>query len=199
MRSSTNSTSAHALRDAPPRHRPECVWRTCAPSRGCSPGCRTVTCCRRGTASAPRSAASWSATAAVEIAARDVRRVALVARDRRQLPHDPRQVRHAHRPPVRLVSDATIRDRIFGLIEAEYAAACTAVLAIVNQTDLLADKPYLRAPSSCVTPTSTRCTTSRCGCSARSEPPGPDGRAPPSNIRSLLTVSGIAAGLRNTG
>ncbi len=41
-----------------------CGWRSCGPSRGCSPGCRTATCCRPGTAWAARSTTSSGATAA---------------------------------------------------------------------------------------------------------------------------------------
>jgi phosphoenolpyruvate carboxylase len=97
-----------------------------------------------------------------------------------------------------LVRNDELRERVFGLVEAEYAAACEGILAIVGCDSLLADKPYLSRSMQLRNPyvdplhyVQVRLLR--------------DVRAADAAAREalehplLLTVAGIAAGLRNTG
>lgn len=97
-----------------------------------------------------------------------------------------------------LVGDAAIRDRIFGQVTAEHAAACAAVLAIVDQRELLADKPYLRRSIQLRNPYIDPMHYIQVRLLREIRAAGPEARE---QLRHplLLTVSGIATGLRNTG
>jgi phosphoenolpyruvate carboxylase len=93
-----------------------------------------------------------------------------------------------------LVRDGAVRDRIFGAVEAEHARTIPAILAIVGVNSLLDDKPFLRRSIGLRNPyidplhyIQVRLLRDLRAGSAGLEYP------------LLLTVSGIAAGLRNTG
>ena len=93
-----------------------------------------------------------------------------------------------------LVRDDAVRSRIFGAVEAEFARTCAAVLGVVGVDDLLDDKPFLRRSIHLRNPyidplhyIQVRLLRDLRAGGAGLEYP------------LLLTVSGIAAGLRNTG
>ncbi len=98
-----------------------------------------------------------------------------------------------------LVTDETLRHRIFGLIETEYAASCDAILAIVGCDELLDDKPYLKRSIQLRNPyiDPLHYIQVRLLRELR-QAESPDARGALEHPL-LLTVAGIAAGMRNTG
>jgi len=99
-----------------------------------------------------------------------------------------------------LVSDTALRDRILGAVEAEFAATREELLAIVEARELLDDKPYLRNSIRLRNPyiDPLHAVQIRLLRELRAAGDDPERRAalePPL----LLTISGIASGMRNTG
>ncbi|CAM5575010.1 Phosphoenolpyruvate carboxylase OS=Streptomyces tendae OX=1932 GN=ppc PE=3 SV=1 [Streptomyces tendae] len=91
---------------------------------------------------------------------------------------------------------------VFDTIKAEHhELTVREVLRVTGETELLDADPVLKQPSPSATPTSTRSPTSRSPSSAASARPPPRARTPTrcSPRALLLTVNGVAAGLRNTG
>ncbi|GFN33187.1 phosphoenolpyruvate carboxylase [Paenibacillus xylaniclasticus] len=99
-----------------------------------------------------------------------------------------------------MIKDSTVRDRIFGQIEEEYARSMRLILEITGQTEILDNVPVIqesiRLRNPYVDPLSylqVQLLTE-----LRSIPEGGPGSA--ELLREvLLTINGIAAGLRNTG
>ena len=99
----------------------------------------------------------------------------------------------------RLVDDEALRGRVFGMVEEEFARARAGVLGVVDADAILADKPYLqrsiRLRNPYIDPIHyVQAHLLRRRRAARD----PDERAS-YEYPLLLTMSGIAAGLRNTG
>ena len=100
---------------------------------------------------------------------------------------------------ARLVDDAALRDRMLGRVTEEYRRTASGLLAVVNRERLLDDKPFLqtsiRLRNPYVNPLhAIQVRLLREFRAARD----PDERAALQHPL-LLTISGIAAGLRNTG
>ena len=92
-----------------------------------------------------------------------------------------------------------LRTRVFGIVEEEFARARDAVLAVVGADDVLADKPYLQRSIQLRNPyidpihyVQVHLLRQR----RRAETADQRGTF---EYPLLLTMSGIAAGLRNTG
>ncbi len=98
-----------------------------------------------------------------------------------------------------LVEDEALRERMFGLIEREYAAACRGVLQILDQDELLDDAPHLqrsiRLRNPYIDPLNAAQVTLLQRLRATSDPQAREQLEHP--LR--LTISGVAAGMRNTG
>jgi phosphoenolpyruvate carboxylase len=93
-----------------------------------------------------------------------------------------------------LVSDAAVRDRVFGAVTAEFERTRDAVLAIVGVPSLLADKPFLSRSIQLRNPYIDPLHYIQVRLLRQLRAGGHDLEYP-----LLLTVSGIAAGMRNTG
>ncbi len=97
------------------------------------------------------------------------------------------------------MGDEALRERIFGMVRTEYAAACTGLLAVVEQDALLADKPFLqrsiRLRNPYIDPLHYVQVRLLAQLRATHDPAARGALEYPLT----LTVSGIAAGLRNTG
>lgn len=99
-----------------------------------------------------------------------------------------------------MISDEAIRDRIFQQIESEYALTSQMILSITGQTEILDNVPVIqesiRLRNPYVDPLSymqVQLLTELRGLRAKDEDD-------PELLREvLLTINGIAAGLRNTG
>lgn len=99
-----------------------------------------------------------------------------------------------------LVSDGALRDRILGRVEHEFASTREELLGIVEARELLDDKPYLRNSIRLRNPyiDPLHAVQIRLLRELRAAGDDPERRAalePPL----LLTISGIASGMRNTG
>jgi phosphoenolpyruvate carboxylase len=98
-----------------------------------------------------------------------------------------------------LVADDHLRERIFTKVESEYAASCRGLMAVVGVDRLLDDKPYLQRSIRLRNPyiDPMHYVQARLLRELRAT----DDPAERSRLEYplLLTVSGIAAGLRNTG
>ena len=133
-RRSPNSTPARGRSVAAERWR----WRTCAPSPGSSPGCRTATCSRPGTAPDRRCTRRAARAGGLECL-RDMYRNWRFFRsviDNLQMVLVKADMRIA-RQYATLVSDEQERDRIFSDIETEFGLAQDTVLAITEQQSVL--------------------------------------------------------------
>jgi phosphoenolpyruvate carboxylase len=97
-----------------------------------------------------------------------------------------------------LVTDDGVRDRVFGMVRDEHATTCRAILALVDRDELLADKPYLRRSIHLRNPYIDPMHYIQVRLLREIRAAGSDARAALEHPL-LLTVSGIAAGLRNTG
>lgn len=106
-------------------------------------------------------------------------------------------MRIAHRY-AGLVEDGAIRDRVFALVREEYAAACTGILGIVEQTELLDDKPYLKRSIQLRNPYIDPLHYVQVRLLRELRAGGGEGREQLEHPL-LLTVAGIATGMRNTG
>jgi phosphoenolpyruvate carboxylase len=100
---------------------------------------------------------------------------------------------------ARLVDDAALRDRMLGRVTAEFDRTCAALLAVVDRERLLDDKPFLqtsiRLRNPYVDPLHAIQIRLLRQFRAERDPARRDAIAHPL----MLTISGIAAGLRNTG
>ena len=107
-------------------------------------------------------------------------------------------MRIAHRYAA-LVSDEQLRERIFTLVEADYAKACEGILTVVGCRELLDDKPYLKRSIQLRNPyiDPLHYIQARLLRDLR-QAESPSKRTALEHPL-LLTVAGIAAGLRNTG
>ncbi|MCB9011044.1 MAG: phosphoenolpyruvate carboxylase [Actinobacteria bacterium] len=99
-----------------------------------------------------------------------------------------------------LVEDEALRDRIFSQVEAEYGRTRDSLLAIVGADEVLGDKPYLRRSFRLRNPYIDPLHAIQIRLLRELRAAGDD-----ADLRSdveqplLLTISGIAAGMRNTG
>jgi phosphoenolpyruvate carboxylase len=93
-----------------------------------------------------------------------------------------------------LVPDEQVRRRVFGAVTAEYEITCAAILEIVGVTHLLADKPFLARSIQLRNPYIDPLHYMQVRLLRQLRQGAHDLEYP-----LLLTVSGIAAGLRNTG
>lgn len=101
-----------------------------------------------------------------------------------------------------LVGDPRLRDRVFGMVTEEFARTRQGLLAIVGADEVLGDKPYLQRSIRLRNPyiDPLHAIQVRLLRELRAGGGGDD-RARRADIEQplLLTISGIAAGLRNTG
>jgi phosphoenolpyruvate carboxylase len=93
-----------------------------------------------------------------------------------------------------LVPDAGVRDRVFGAVTAEFERTSSAILGIVGVSRLLADKPFLARSIQLRNPYIDPLHYMQVRLLRQLRAGAADLEYP-----LLLTVSGIAAGLRNTG
>ena len=98
-----------------------------------------------------------------------------------------------------LVGDEALRERIFGMVRTEYAAACAGLLAVVEQDVLLADKPFLRQSIRLRNPYIDPLHYVQVRLLAQLRATHDPAARAALEYPLTLTVSGIAAGLRNTG
>jgi phosphoenolpyruvate carboxylase len=109
---------------------------------------------------------------------------------------------HIGRRYAELMPDGEARERIWSLIEAEFALTERELTLVRDQSELLDHEPHLQASiarrNPYVDPLSFIQVDLLRRLRAGSER---DGDAPPDGLRrlSLLTINGIAGGLRNTG
>ena len=100
---------------------------------------------------------------------------------------------------ARLVPDEALRDRMLGRVTGEFDRTCTALLAVVDRERILDDKPFLqtsiRLRNPYVDPLHAIQIRLLRQFRAETDPARRDAIAHPL----MLTISGIAAGLRNTG
>jgi len=100
---------------------------------------------------------------------------------------------------ARLVDDAALRDRMLGKVTTEFDRTCAALLAVVDRERILDDKPFLqtsiRLRNPYVDPLHAIQIRLLRQFRAETDPARRDAVAHPL----MLTISGIAAGLRNTG
>jgi phosphoenolpyruvate carboxylase len=97
-----------------------------------------------------------------------------------------------------LVGDDALRERIWGMVESEFAATCAGLLAVVDRRELLADKPYLQRSIQLRNPYIDPIHYIQIRL-LRALREAPEDAREELNHPLLLSVSGIAAGLRNTG
>ena len=97
-----------------------------------------------------------------------------------------------------LVADERLRERIWGMVEDEHRATCRGLLAVVGQDELLGDKPYLQRSIQLRNPYIDPVHYVQVRLLRQLRSATEEGRADLA-YPLLLTVSGIAAGLRNTG
>jgi phosphoenolpyruvate carboxylase len=95
-----------------------------------------------------------------------------------------------------LVEDAALRERVYDLFEAEFHRTVRAVLAITNQAELLQDNPVLARSIKLRNPYVDPMHLIQVDMLRRKRA-GED--TPEVNRAIAATISGIAAGLRNTG
>ena len=93
-----------------------------------------------------------------------------------------------------LVPDAGVRDRVFGAVTTEFERTSSAILGIVGVSRLLADKPFLARSIQLRNPYIDPLHYMQVRLLRQLRAGAADLEYP-----LLLTVSGIAAGLRNTG
>jgi phosphoenolpyruvate carboxylase len=98
-----------------------------------------------------------------------------------------------------LVADEDLRRRIFGLVEAEYARARRGVLDVVGARELLDDKPYLQRSIRLRNPYIDPLHYVQVHLLRRRRAATTAQERAAYEYPLLLTMSGIAAGLRNTG
>jgi phosphoenolpyruvate carboxylase len=98
-----------------------------------------------------------------------------------------------------LVADEHLRERIFSKVETEFASSCRGLMAVVGVDELLHDKPYLQRSIRLRNPYIDPMHYVQVR--LLHELRGAEDPAERSALEYplLLTVSGIAAGLRNTG
>lgn len=100
---------------------------------------------------------------------------------------------------ARLVDDAALRDRMLGKVTGEFDRTCAALLAVVDRERILDDKPFLqtsiRLRNPYVDPLHAIQIRLLRQFRAETDPARRDAIAHPL----MLTISGIAGGLRNTG
>jgi len=100
---------------------------------------------------------------------------------------------------ARLVPDEALRDRMLGKVTGEFDRTCAAILAVVDRERILDDKPFLqtsiRLRNPYVDPLHAIQIRLLRQFRAETDPARRDAIAHPL----MLTISGIAAGLRNTG
>jgi phosphoenolpyruvate carboxylase len=106
-------------------------------------------------------------------------------------------MRIAHRYAA-LVSDPALRERIWGKVEGEFTATCAGLLAVVDRRELLADKPYLQRSIQLRNPYIDPIHYIQIRL-LRALREAPEDAREELGHPMLLSVSGIAAGLRNTG
>jgi phosphoenolpyruvate carboxylase len=95
-----------------------------------------------------------------------------------------------------LVEDAALRERVYDLFEAEFHRTVRAVLAVTNQAELLQDNPVLARSIKLRNPYVDPMHLIQVDMLRRKRA-GED--TPEVNRAIAATISGIAAGLRNTG
>ncbi|MGE0029090.1 MAG: phosphoenolpyruvate carboxylase, partial [Thermoleophilia bacterium] len=100
---------------------------------------------------------------------------------------------------ARLVDDVALRDRMLGKVTTEFDRTCAALLAVVDRERILDDKPFLqtsiRLRNPYVDPLHAIQIRLLRQFRTETDPARRDAIAHPL----MLTISGIAAGLRNTG
>jgi phosphoenolpyruvate carboxylase len=106
---------------------------------------------------------------------------------------------HIGRRYADLMADAEVRERIWSLIEAEFALTTRELLLVRDQTALLQREPHLQASVARRNPYVDPLSFVQIDLLRRLRATG--GTPPPEALRrlSLLTINGIAGGLRNTG
>lgn len=97
-----------------------------------------------------------------------------------------------------LVTDAALRDRMHGVVVGEYERSAAGLLAVVNHTRLLGDKPFLANSIRLRNPYVDPLHAIQVRLLREFRAADADGRRDLEHPL-LLTISGIAAGLRNTG
>lgn len=98
-----------------------------------------------------------------------------------------------------LVENDDLRTRIFGVVEEEFARARDAVLAVVGADEVLADKPYLQRSIQLRNPYIDPIHYVQVHLLRERRRAGTEAERAAYEYPLLLTMSGIAAGLRNTG
>jgi phosphoenolpyruvate carboxylase len=177
---------------------PTAASTTCGRSPGCSPGRSRGSSCRPGSGSAPRSPARASA------------RPRAAAGDGRQWPFFATLLSNAEmalregRPRIaerytQLWDDAEQRDRIWGTLVAELEPRPGRAAGDPRlTTGCSTPSRCSRRRSTAATRSSTRCRSSRSPYCARLRRAGQEDHDALGRV-SLLTINGIASGLRNTG
>ncbi len=180
----------------PARRAAATASKACARSRGSSRGRRRGCCCRRGSASRRRSRRRRARRRGA--AEDDVRGVAVLSVDARSDRDGARESRRAHRrrvrpparaPPISSRSAAELRPRL-GARDRRRARRSPATASRSRRRRCCGDR------STCAIPTSIRSTSCRSSCSRACA----SRATTPELMRAfVVTVNGIAAGMRNTG
>jgi len=101
-----------------------------------------------------------------------------------------------------LVEDAGLRERIWGLVSADYQDSCQSVLRITGQPELLADIPWLKRSIMVRNPNTDPLNLIQVEWLRRLRAAERSGSLEePLPLRETLrmTIQGLAAGMRNTG
>ena len=112
-----------------------------------------------------------------------------------------RQSRKHNISYVWLVPDRSLAQRVFSLVRAEYARTCDSVVRVTQLPGLLGDEPVIRRPIELRNPYVDPLNYLQVEMLRKLRATG-SGEAPDTpDMRALmvLTINGIAAGLRNTG
>lgn len=100
---------------------------------------------------------------------------------------------------ARLVPDAALAERVFARVEQEFARTVTGLLGIVRADDVLDDKPYLQRSIRLRNPYIDPLHAIQVRLLAELRATDDPARATRIEEPLLLTISGVAAGMRNTG
>ena len=180
-----------------PSARPTAASTTCAPSRGCSPGPRPGSCCRRGSGSAPRSRTRARSTGS-----------SCCARWSRDWPFFSALLSNAEMACSKadagiaaryfdLWDDEEPRERIRSAVEDEFDRTRRELAAVLDVDELLDRHPVLQASIARRNPYVDPLSYVQIELLRRLRDGDGDDEA--LGRVSLLTVNGIAGGLRNTG